>query len=200
MIRLCTAFFILFLCPAIASAQTDPGNAAKFISDLGDKAVEILRDQSSSLEAREAKLREIVANSLDVKAIGEFSVGKAWDRATEEEKDEYMDLFSVYLLQIYTQRLGGYTGQTLKIEESSAYKDRDAVVRTTIVQDGSDNMEVKWLVRDNEGGMRILDVIVEGKSLALAQRKEFTNIIARDKMSGLLNLLRLKVSKYSAQS
>ena len=72
------------------------------------------------------------------------------------------------------------------------------------MQEGSDNIDVKWLVRDGDSdsskGMRILDVIVDGKSLALAQRKEFTNIIAREKMSGLLNLLRLKVSKYSAQS
>jgi phospholipid transport system substrate-binding protein len=204
MIRLSTALFVLFLFPSVASAQTDPDAAARFISKLGDKAVDVLQDQSTSLESREERLRGIVAESLDIKTIGEFAVGKSWDRASDEEKEEYMELFSVYLLQIYTQRLGGYTGQTLQIDASSSYKDRDAVVETTIVQEGSDNIDVKWLVRDGDSdsskGMRILDVIVDGKSLALAQRKEFTNIIAREKMSGLLNLLRLKVSKYSAQS
>ena len=204
MFRLSTALFVLFLFPSVASAQTDPQAAARFISELGDKAVEVLQDQSTTLESREERLRGIVAESLDISTIGEFAVGKSWDRASQDEKEEYMELFSVYLLQIYTQRLGGYTGQTLQIDSSSAYKGRDAVVETTIVQEGSDNINVKWLVRDSDGdstkGMRILDVIVDGKSLALAQRKEFTNIIAPEKMSGLLNLLRLKVSKYSAQS
>jgi len=204
MFRLSTALFVLFLFPSVASAQTDPQAAARFISELGDKAVEVLQDQSTTLESREERLRGIVAESMDISTIGEFAVGKSWDRASQDEKEEYMELFSVYLLQIYTQRLGGYTGQTLQIDASSAYKGRDAVVETTIVQEGSDNINVKWLVRDSDGdstkGMRILDVIVDGKSLALAQRKEFTNIIAREKMSGLLNLLRLKVSKYSAQS
>jgi phospholipid transport system substrate-binding protein len=204
MFRLSTALFVLFLFPSVASAQTDPQAAARFISELGDKAVEVLQDQSTTLESREERLRGIVAESMDISTIGEFAVGKSWDRASQDEKEEYMELFSVYLLQIYTQRLGGYTGQTLQIDSSSAYKGRDAVVETTIVQEGSDNINVKWLVRDSDGdstkGMRILDVIVDGKSLALAQRKEFTNIIAREKMSGLLNLLRLKVSKYSAQS
>ncbi|MDF1750848.1 MAG: ABC transporter substrate-binding protein [Alphaproteobacteria bacterium] len=200
MIRLCIAFFVFFLLPAVASAQTDPGAASKFISELSDKAVTILRDQSVSLEAREDKLRKIVSESLDIETIGKFAIDKSWERATQDERDEYLELFSTYILQIYTQRLGGYTGQTLKIDNSTAYKDRDAVVQTTIIQEGSDNMDVKWLVRDSDNDIRILDVIVDGKSLALAQRKEFANIIARDKLSGLINLLRLKVSKYSAQS
>mgnify|MGYP003114737662 FL=1 len=52
MIRLSTALFVLFLFPSVASAQTDPDAAARFISKLGDKAVDVLQDQSTSLESR----------------------------------------------------------------------------------------------------------------------------------------------------
>ena len=106
MFRLSTALFVLFLFPSVASAQTDPQAAARFISELGDKAVEVLQDQSTTLESREERLRGIVAESMDISTIGEFAVGKSWDRASQDEKEEYMELFSVYLLQIYTQRLG----------------------------------------------------------------------------------------------
>lgn len=198
--RLIPFFFALLIVPFQASAQTDPEAAEKFISGLGGKAVEVLRDQSISLAEREQALTEIVANSFDVRLIGKFVLGKAWDGATTEERDEYLDLFSAYVLQSYTQRLGGYSGQELRIDGSREHKNKDAVVSTTILQDGGDPIEVDWLVRDTDNGMRILDVVIGGRSLTLAQKKEFESVIAREKLSGLLQLLRLKVSKYSVQS
>ncbi len=200
MTRMIAALFLFFSISATANAQTDPEAASDFIVTLGQRAVEVLRDQSISLEDRESKLRAIVGESFDVRTIGRFVLNDGWDKANAEEREEYLELFADYVLQVYTQRLGGYSGQQLEIESSKAHKDRDAVVATRIVQEGSDPMSIQWLVRQSDKGMRILDVIIDGKSLALTQRKEFEAIIAREQVSGLLNLLRLKVSKYSAQS
>lgn len=200
MTRVIAALFLFFSLSTASSAQTNPDAAAEFIATLGEKAVEILRDQSISLEDREIKLRAIVGDSFDVQTIGRFVLNDGWDKASAEEREEYLELFADYVLQVYTQRLGGYSGQQLEIESSKTHKDRDAVVATRIIQEGSDPMSIQWLVRQSDKGMRILDVIIDGKSLALAQRTEFAAILAREQVSGLLNLLRLKVSKYSAQS
>ena len=200
MSRLIALVFAFLLFPAVAFAQTAPEQAAAFIENLGQRAVDVLRDQSISLEERESKLRGIVHESFDVEVIGRFVLADFWKTADAEERDEFLSLFSDYVLQTYSQRLGGYSGQTLRIDDSRSHRDKDAVVETTIVQNGSDPTGVSWLVRDTDNGLRILDVIVEGKSLALAQKKEFASILAREKMPGLLQLLRLKTSKYSVQS
>lgn len=197
--RMLAAVFVLFLYPATAQAETPPDEAAAFIEGLGDRAVEVLQDQSISLEEREAKLRGIVADSFEVREIGRFVLDKAWGRANEEERSEYLDLFSDYVLQTYTKRLGGYSGQTLKIDDSKVYRERLALVSTTVVQEGGENIKVDWLVRKRNGAIRILDVVIDGKSMTLTQKREFASIIAREDIGGLLQLLRLKVSKYSAQ-
>lgn len=193
-------FALLLLLPFAAQAQTDPDEARAFIADLSEQAVEVLRDQSMDLEAREAKLRDLVGNSFNVNVIGRFVLDEYWETATAEERDEYLSLFSDYMLQTYTRRLGGYSGQTLRIDGAQRHRDRDAVVDSTILQDGSDNIGIKWLVRRTSEGLRVLDVIMDGKSLALTQRREFSAILAREEMAGLLQLLRLKVSKYSVES
>ena len=200
MSRLIALIFAFLLFPVVAFAQTEPERAAEFIENLGQRAVDVLRDQSITLEERESKLRGIVHESFDVEVIGRFVLAEFWKTSDAEERDEFLTLFSDYVLQTYSQRLGGYSGQTLHIDDSRSHRDKDAVVETTIIQDGTDPTTVSWLVRNTENGLRILDVIVEGKSLALAQKKEFASILAREKMPGLLQLLRLKTSKYSVQS
>lgn len=198
--RLLAGLIGFFLIPAIAMAETPPEEASAFIEGLGARAVEVLRNQEISLEEREAQLREIVADSFDVQQIGRFVLDQAWESASEGERNEYLSLFSNYVLQTYTKRLGGYSGQTLRIDESNVYRERLALVKTTIVQDGGDDINVQWLVRKKDDVLRILDVVVDGKSMTLAQKNEFRAIIQREKIGGLIQLLRLKVSKFSAQS
>lgn len=200
MLRVLPVLFLILCVPMQVSAQTDPHKAAEFINQLGGEAVEVLRDQSMTLAQREDALSDIVSKNFDVNLIGKYVLGDAWDTASPEQRDEYLDLFTTYVLKNYTQRLGGYSGQTLKIDGSRDYKGRDAVVSTTILQDGGDPINVAWLVRETNQGLRILDVIVGGKSLTLAQKKEFQSVIAREDLTGLLQLLRIKVSKYSVQS
>lgn len=197
--RLLAGLLGLFMLPLTAFAETPPEEASAFIEGLGARAVEVLRNQDISLEEREAELREIVADSFDVHQIGRFVLDQAWESASEAERNEYLSLFSDYVLQTYTKRLGGYSGQTLRIDEASVYRERLALVKTTIVQEGGDDIRINWLVRKKEDVLRILDVVVDGKSMTLAQKNEFKAIIQREKISGLIQLLRLKVSKFSAE-
>lgn len=194
-----TLLFCLFL-PLSAAAQADPDEARSFITSLGDKAVEILRNQDVSLDAREAELRAVVAESFDVQTIGRFVLGDAWKTASEAERADYLALYEDYTVQTYTQRLGGYSGQTLTIKDAKARNERQVVVDTVIEQDGAEDIPIRWLVLATNDGMRILDVVIDGSSLARAQRKEFAAIVAKQKLGGLLQLMRLQVSKFAAQS
>jgi len=205
---LIAAFALIFAVSTAANAQSsseprviDPDAAAAFIEAIGEKAVEILRNQDITLEEREAQLRDIVEESFNFRAIGRFALGSAtWDAASEAEQAEYLNLFSTFLLQSYTRRFGGYSGQTLVINEASQHRDRDALVVTTIEQDGAEPTGVTWLVRETSNGPRILDVIIEGTSMALTQKREFESILAREQLAGLLELLRLRITRFSAES
>ncbi|MEQ8443479.1 MAG: ABC transporter substrate-binding protein [Alphaproteobacteria bacterium] len=205
---LIAAIAILFASVSAANAQSsgnvrviDPADAAAFIESIGAQAVQILRNQDITLEDREAQLRDIVEDSFNFRAIGRFALGSdTWDAASDAERTEYLYLFSTFLLQSYTRRFGGYSGQTLLINEARQHRDRDALVITTIETEGADSTDVTWLVRESEDGPRILDVIIDGTSMALTQKREFEAILAREQLTGLLELLRLRITRFSAES
>ena len=51
-----------------------------------------------------------------------------------------------------------------------------------------------WRLKRRDGGWRVVDILVEGVSLTLAQRAEFTSVIRRGggRISGLLLKMRNK--------
>lgn len=198
--RFISLLFAFLALPTVAMAQTSPDDARTFVKQISAKAVVVLSDQSMSLEAREAEMRSIVAENVDFKTIARFVLGDSWKQASEGERTEYLKLFRAFLLETYARRFGGYSGQTLRIDSSKPHGKKSAAVETTILQDGGDNMRVVWLVADVEGEIKIRDIVLNGKSMAVTQRSDFAAIIQRDKIAGLLQLLRLRVSKFSAQS
>lgn len=191
--------FCVFL-PVNAAAQADPQEAQKFIKSLGDRAVEILRNQDVSLDQREAELRGVIAESFDVQTIGRFVLGNTWKTASEAQRKQYLSLYQTYTVQTYTQRLGGYSGQTLIIKDATARNETQVLVDTVIEQEGGEPIPIRWLVRSTDKGMRILDVVIDGKSLARAQNREFAAIVAKQKLDGLIQLMQLQISKFSAES
>jgi phospholipid transport system substrate-binding protein len=65
------------------------------------------------------------------------------------------------------------------------------------VRPGAENIRVDWRLRADNSDFRILDVIVEGLSMAVTQRDEFASVIQSKggKVAGLLDVLRQKVGQ-----
>src|SRR5918996_1289515 len=91
-------------------------------------------------------------------------------------------------------RLHVYDGQDFEIVGAQAVNERDAVVATRVTGGGRPPLKVDWRVRELDGGDLVaIDVIVEGISLIVTQRSEFSSVIERRGMDGLLAELRQRV-------
>jgi phospholipid transport system substrate-binding protein len=186
--------------PAAATA-TSPEEAQRFIQKLGDEAVKTLSDKSIPLSQREEKIRELLRKNFDLETIGRFVLSRYWRTATADQKSEYMSLFSEYVLKTYARRLGAYSNEKFKVTSSKPLGSRDAIVLTQITQQAAGQpITAGWRVRDTDNIYKIIDVMVEGVSMAAAQRSEFDSIIQKQGLTGLIEILRAKVSAFSARS
>jgi phospholipid transport system substrate-binding protein len=196
---------ILLVCYAttfstLGASTTVPEEASKFLDTLASHALNVLRSSELSLEAREAKVRGLLAKNFDLPRIGRFVLGKSWRGASDEQKREYQHLFGQFLTQLYAKRLGGYSGEAFKIVKANTYGKRDALVLTEITRPNGPPLKAGWRVRNSTGGLKILDVMVEGVSMAATQRSEFGSVIKSRGVDGLLEMLRMKVDKYSPRN
>lgn len=155
---------------------------------------------SLPMPEREARIRALLREVFAFETIGRFVLSSTWRSATPDQRAEYLSLFSEFLVRTYSRRLGGYGGYGFTIAQTKPLGRRDALVTTVINQSSGPALKAGWRVRAGGNGYKIVDVMVEGVSMAVTQRSEFGTIIRRDGLDKLIEILRAKVNTFSAKS
>ncbi len=181
--------------PPVAYADSDRPHI--FIETLGSEVIEMLSDPVLSEEDRVAEFRRLLVNGFDLRTIGRFILGRYWRRATPAERHEFEQLFEDYIVATYAARLGRYQGETLSVGATRNDGKGDILVSTKIVPREGPAARVEWRVRAQAGSYKIIDVVVEGVSMAITQRSEFASVIQRSggQIAGLLAELRKKTER-----
>lgn len=188
--------------PVSASADPRSESAARFVQDLGARAVEILITPDLQRQEIENRFRTLLNEGFDVPYIGRFVLGRNWNAATPEQRQEYLELFERLIVKVYADRFSEYSGQnldsgeTLKILGHRPEGERDAIVQSQIVRPDGPPVTVEWRVRQRDGQNKIIDVAVEGVSMSVTQRNEFASVIQRGggSIEALLNALRQRTA------
>lgn len=185
---------------ATAESKTAAGNPEVFIEQLASKAIKVLSSPDGSLREREDKFRTLLRDDFAMKDIGRFVVGTYWRRMNPEQRGEYLKLFSEWVLKTYSIRLGGYTGEQFKVLNTTPAGQHDVLVKTRIDKSAGNGFNASWRVRKVDGGYKIIDIYVEGVSMAITQRSEFESILQRQGVDGLISMLKDKVKNMSQAS
>jgi len=195
----------LGLIALLAGAMAPPARAegdlapTDFVRHFGDRAVAVLSDGTLDAPGREAALRQLLNENFDVPVIGRFVLGRYWRAASEAERAEFAALFEEMIVSTYARQLGNYAGETLSIGGLRQSDDKSAVVGSRILRDSGPPIAVDWRLVRRDGGWRIVDVMVEGVSMALTQRAEFAAVIrSSGGVAGLIERLRTKLAQIEA--
>lgn len=175
------AFLILTMALAApATVRADISDDAKaFIGKLSDEVLTQLTDADLPLKEQEERFREIVTKYIAYKSISRWVLGQRnWKKATEAEREEYMRLYGDLMVTTYAHRFQGYSGESLKVTNARVIDANQALVESQIFREGIDKpLTINWRVRGAEGQYRIIDIMVEGLSMAQTQRSEFKSFM-----------------------
>ena len=150
----------------------------EFVQQTADEASEALNKRLSKDEKME-KLKVIAKKTVDIKGIGFYSLGKHRKGLGEEEKKEYIEIFEKYFLKTFSSRLAEYTDPRIRVDSQKILNERYTMVSSVLLA-SKDKPEIKidWrVITKNPDKPLIIDVIIEGVSLAKVQREEFNSII-----------------------
>ncbi len=153
--------------------------AENFISSLAQRAIDFLSDQKLDQDARRKEFRDLLQDNFDMKTIGRFSLGRYWRDATKAQQQEYLKLFEEMIVDVYAARFSDYKGQKFEVRGSRTDSNTDTVVTSYIKSETDPEVEVQWRVRYKDKRYMVVDVIVEGVSMAVTQRSDFASVIQR---------------------
>ena len=173
-----------------------PSDAAVFVKNLGDHAIRVLTVKDISEAEREDRFRSLLREGFDVRRIGRFVLGRYARGVKKESIDEYLGLFEDLIVATYAARFTEYSGQRFVIKRVAKPKKRgDSIVMSEINPgDGGPSIRVDWQVNTKDKNFKIVDVRVEGVSMSVTQREEFTTVIRNNggKVDALISILRKK--------
>ncbi len=171
--------------PTRAVAASDPST---FVTDLTVSAFATLRDSSLGDSERFAKFRTLLSQSVDLPRVGRFVLGANWRNATPAQQAEYQSLFKDYIIAAYAGRLQDYTDATINVRTTTPTDKGEFLVSTLITHPKNPKpVHVDWRLRETQGALLVLDMTIEGISMALTQRSEFASIIQQN--GGDINVL-----------
>ncbi len=163
-----------------------------FVQGIGDQVVQILRQQLPREQA-ERQLDEVWLAAFDVDGIGRAVLGKNWKKATETQRQEYMQVFPRYVAKLYAIQFSDYSGETFAVTGSKPGPATDTVVNARIDRPGGEPIKVDFVVASVGQELKVKDVKAEGVSLLVTKRSEFDSVIAQRGIDGLIQALREKV-------
>ena len=182
--------------PAAAATSGDSDvQATAFMNKLWSRAIEVLNNKTPIAE-RQARFRELFQSDFDCPGIARFVLGRYWRTASPAEQKEFLKLFQDYVVFVYTARLSDFGGEQFKIDGSRPDAD-SVIVSTDVITPGAPQpLKVDWRLVNTDGAYKIVDVMVEGVSMAVTQRSEFASVIQRHggQVQGLIDLMRQKTA------
>ncbi|MBM3564842.1 MAG: ABC transporter substrate-binding protein [Alphaproteobacteria bacterium] len=188
--------------PALASPELEKG-ATAFIESLSKQAVDSLTDAKVGRAERIGRFRKMFTDSFAVEAIGRWLLGQHWRKATDAEKKEYLALFEDMMVASYVDRFAEYAGTTLRITRAVTENDKHATVSSEVQRPGSSQpVRVDWRVGAGDAGFKIVDVVIEGTSMSITMRSDFSSVINQKggQISGLLDVMREKTASLKQEA
>tara|TARA_Y100000590_G_C15234389_1_gene831302 strand:- start:30 stop:632 length:603 start_codon:yes stop_codon:yes gene_type:complete len=167
-----TIFSLFF---AVNSFSIEPKD---FVQQTVDSAAKAL-DQNLSEDLKINKLKIIALKNVDIKGIGFYSLGKYRKNISDQKKQEYLKIFTKYFLKTFSSRLAQYSDPKIIVNSQKKLNDKYTMVSSILIAtDDKPEVKVDWRVvtKDPENPL-IIDLIIEGVSLAKVQKEEFYSII-----------------------
>lgn len=178
--------------PSAGQAAT-ASEAGAFVATLADSAVAKVTDKALAAEERKTRFRALFLDGFDVPAIARFVLGRYWRLATDAERGEYLKLFEDAIVETYAHRFADYSGEQLRVLSTRA-ADGEAFVFSEMIRPTGAPVKVDWRLRREGTSFKITDIVIEGVSMGVTQRDDFSAVIQRSggKIEGLLASLREK--------
>lgn len=188
------AVLLALLLPATALA--DDKRPEQIVRDTTGVVLEKLRNYDGDLADNPEYIYDVVREDVlpyfNFQLITRFALGRHWNDATEEQREQFTEELTTLMLRTYSQPLLEYDGEEVGFGSERVDEDRGrASMQMEIRQPDGPAIPLTYQFRwHDENGWQVYDVVVEGISLVTNYRDTFNSEIRRNGMDGLIQRLR----------
>ena len=167
---------IIFFSTSCVSFSIEPDI---FVQSTVNRASKLLGEDISK-EEKIKELKLIAKETVDIKGIGFYTLGKKRKKLDEAEKKKYAELFEEYFLKSFSSRLAEYTNPEIEVTNKEKLNNNYTIVNSVLKSTKErPEINIDWRIyTKNPNNPLIRDLIIEGLSLARTQKEEFASVLS----------------------
>jgi phospholipid transport system substrate-binding protein len=174
--------------PAAASQETSEARAV--VDEAVEAVLAVLREPNLSTEQRRSRIEEIAYDRFDFETISRLVLARGWRQFSEEQRSEFVEQFKRHLSASYGSRVERYDQESVGVVGERLEPRGDVTIQTRIRGGQFDGTAVDYRLREREGTWKVIDVVIEGVSLASNFRSQFAELLSRGGPEEVLRRLR----------
>ncbi len=140
---------------------------------------------SDELPERVAKL---IFERFDFAEMAKLSLGDYWNRISEDEQREFVEVFTTYVLRVYKNTLNSYNGETISYEREIQEGDRAQVDTKVMGKDKPVFVDYKLHLLGD--AWKVYDIAIEQVSVTQNFHSQFNRVISESSFKDLIQRMR----------
>ena len=192
-LSLCLVMLVLTTTPAFAAS----GPKAQ-VEETVEAIIALLRDKSLERDTRRDKIRKLIYARFDFQLMSQRTLSTNWKKASAEQKDRFVQLFSELLEWSYISRIEAYTNEKVEYLGEKIKKNRAQV--DTFILSGGTEIPLNYRLINKGDEWFVYDVIIEQISLISNYRSSYRTIVKNDGIDGLLVQMEQKIAELKASA
>jgi phospholipid transport system substrate-binding protein len=141
-------------------------------------------------------LAPVIDRVFDLATILRNCVGPRWAGLAEAERRTLLAAFRHFTIASYIANFSGYAGEKFEIVGAPRAASTDAVIQTRIVPVEGDAARIDYVLRHEEDGWRVVDVLLDGTiSRVAVTRSDFRAALNEGGIAALIASLQRKAAE-----
>jgi phospholipid transport system substrate-binding protein len=154
--------------------------------------------KAAPFRQRYETIAPVIGRTFDLEAILRQVIGPRWALLPADQQAALAEAFRRYTIASYVANFDTFSGQRFEIVPVVKAVANDRVVETRIALSGGRVHMLDYLMRQEGGRWRVVDVLADGAiSRVASQRSEMRSVLAGGGGAGLLVSLRQKTAELS---
>ena len=162
-----------------------------------DQVIKVLRQAELQGEARRKVLGELIRSRFDFVIMSQRTLGQHWKKATEQEQNEFVRLYSELLEASYIGKIEAYTDES--VDFNSEKIDGTRAVVATVVHSHNTDIPIDYSLVIKGDDWFVYDVVVEDISLIKNYRSSYGEIVRKEGYAGLFERMKKKIVELHEQ-
>jgi phospholipid transport system substrate-binding protein len=182
------------------AVEQSKSTAGKIVDKFQEELIAVMKDgKKLGYSGRYDKLKDAVTNSHDLPKIARIVVGKEWEKLTETQQAQLVDVFSRLSIASYAHNFKDYSGESFTFDNEEETTRGGLVIHTHLTIPDDKPVKFDYMLKEKGDSWRIINIIANGVSDLALKRSEYTTILQREGFDALIAKINEKIDNYSKQ-